>query len=475
MALRKERDLMAITELSLDLARRIQRETGQNVFLCYQCVKCTSGCPLAQFFDLQPNQVMRAIQLGQDELALNAKTPWLCASCMTCTTRCPQGLDVAKIMDHLTMIAREEGIEPKVPEAALFNKAFLREVDLWGRAYELGLILEMNLRTGQPFKDVPMGLEMLRKGKIRIIPSIGRPPRRVQAVEPKPNQIAYYPGCSLHSTASEFDHSARAVCQALGLELIEPPGWICCGSTAAHKTDPDLAVELPLRNLALIEQSGLTEAALPCAACFNRFRTALYDTRADPELKRRTDDRIGYIYQDQVQVRSLLDMLVNRVGLDEIGRKVTRPLGGLKVVSYYGCLLSRPPQVTGAQHPENPQDMDRLMAVLGAQVIDWSDKTSCCGGSLSLTQTDIVLNLSRRLIEHARAAGADAIAVACPLCHTNLDERQTQMNLETPLPALYFTQLMALALGLGAQAAALHKNMIDPRPLLSRLHLIEAG
>ncbi len=458
---------MVITTLSPHLARRIQRETGQNVFLCYQCIKCTSGCPLAAFFDLQPNQVMRAIQLGQDASALEAKTPWLCASCLTCTTRCPQGLDVARIMEHLTMIAREEGIAPKVPEVALFNKAFLRQVDLWGRAYELGLIAEMNLRSGQPFKDLPLGIEMLRKGRLRLFPSTGRPPKQVKPIEPKPNQIAYYPGCSLHSTATAFDRSARAVCQALGLDLVEPPGWMCCGSTAAHKTDTDLATELPLRNLALIEQSGLREAALPCAACFNRFRTALYQTRADPELKRRMQARIGTAFHDRVAVRSLLDVLVNRVGLEAIARQVKRPLSGLRIVSYYGCLLSRPPQITGAQHPENPQEMDRLMAALGATPLDWSDKTTCCGASLSLTRADIALELSRNLIEHARAAGADLIAVACPLCHTNLDTRQGQMHLERPLPALYFTQLVALALGLGHEATALHQNMIDPRPTLA--------
>ncbi|MER3459121.1 MAG: hypothetical protein C4309_11295 [Chloroflexota bacterium] len=443
--------------MSPELARRIQRETGQNVFLCYQCVKCTSGCPLAAFFDLQPNQVMRALQLGQAELALNAKTPWLCASCLTCTTRCPQGLDVARIMDHLTMIAREAGIAPKVPEVALFNKAFLRQVDLWGRAYELGLIAELNLRTGQPFRDLPLGIEMLRKGKLRLLPSRGRPPKQARPVEPKPNQIAYYPGCSLHSTATAFDRSARAVCQALGLDLTV--------ALAAEAGQLELNVMMPVMAYALLQSIQLlanaarvfrekcVEAALPCAACFNRFRTALYETRADPELKRRMEARIGIPFQDRVMVRSLLDVLVNRVGLEAIARQVKRPLAGLRIVSYYGCLLLRPPQITGAQHPENPQDLDRLMAARGA--------------SLSLTRADIVLELSRNLIERARAAGADLIAVACPLCHANLDERQAQMHLEMPLPALYFTQLVALALGLGDEATALHTNMIDPRPTLA--------
>jgi heterodisulfide reductase subunit B len=134
-------------------------------------------------------------------------------------------------------------------------------------------------------------------------------------------------------------------------------------------------------------------------------------------------------------------------------------------VCYYGCLLTRPPEVTGSAHPENPTDMDDLLRALGAEVVDWSYKTSCCGAAHSLTRQDIVLKLSGDLIGHAREAGADVIAVACPLCHTNLDARQFQMSVGDPMPVLYFTQLMALALGLPDQAA-LNKNLVDPLPLL---------
>jgi heterodisulfide reductase subunit B len=122
--------------------------------------------------------------------------------------------------------------------------------------------------------------------------------------------------------------------------------------------------------------------------------------------------------------------------------------------------------VTGAKHPQNPTDLDELMTALGAEVVDWSYKTTCCGAAHSLTRPDIVLKLSGDLIRHAREAGADVIAVSCPLCHTNLDARQFQMKLEEPMPVMYFTQLMALALGLPPKASALHKNLVDPRPLL---------
>ena len=120
--------------INSNLAQRIQEELGQNVFLCYQCVKCTSGCPIGKYFDWQPNQIMRAIQLGQEDIALESQTPWLCSSCQTCTTRCPQGLDIARIMDFLTREALDRGIDPPIPEVDNMNKAFLREVRLWGRS-----------------------------------------------------------------------------------------------------------------------------------------------------------------------------------------------------------------------------------------------------------------------------------------------------------------------------------------------------
>jgi heterodisulfide reductase subunit B len=449
-----------------DLARRVQDELGQNVYLCYQCVKCTSGCPVAEFFDWQPNQVMRALQLGQEDIALGSQTPWLCASCQTCTTRCPQGLDITAIMGFLTREGLRRGLKPQIPEVKIFNEAFLREVRLWGRAYELGLMAEMKLRTRNLLGDMDLGVRMLRKNKLPFLPNPARRPRKVKPVPGAADAVAYYPGCSLHSTATEFNQSAEAVCQALGLHLIEPHGWVCCGSSAGHRADPQVAMRLPMQNLALIEQSGFQEVAMPCAACFNHHKTALYEIRRDEEHKRQVEAALDYAYQDRVRVSTLTEALLNHVGKDKVAAKTQKPLKGLRLVCYYGCLLTRPPQVTGARHPENPTDMDELLAAAGAEVLDWSYKTACCGAAHSLTRPDIVLKLSRDLIEHARQSGAEAIAVACPLCHTNLDARQFQMKLADSMPVLYFTQLLAIALGLPEKEAVLHKNLVDPRPLL---------
>lgn len=452
--------------LNADLARRVQEGLGQNVFLCYQCVKCTSGCPVAEFFDWQPNQIMRALQLGQDDIALGAQTPWLCAACQTCTTRCPQALDIAAIMEFLSREARARGIAAPVPEVPIFNEAFLREVRLWGRAYELGLMAEMKLRTRNFTGDLDLGVKMMRKRKLAFLPRRVRPPHKVKPVAAPPNAVGYYPGCSLHSTAREYDVSTQAVCGALNLPLVEPRGWVCCGSSAAHRADPDAALRLPLENLALIEQSGLREVTMPCAACFNRHKAAQFEIRHDAGRKAEMDRALGYSYQDTVQVSTLIEAITQHVGAEAVGARVQRPLAGLRVVCYYGCLLTRPPEVTGAERAEYPLGMDRLIEALGGTPVDWDDKVSCCGASLSLTRTELVLELSGRILENAQARGAEVVAVACPLCHANLDGRQTQMKIARTIPTLYFTQLMALAFGL-PEEAALSRNMIDPRPVLA--------
>jgi heterodisulfide reductase subunit B len=424
---------------------------------------------LATEFDLTPNQVMRALQLGEDERVLNSKTIWLCASCQTCVTRCPHGIDLPRINDHLAITALKRGIKPMIPEIATFRQVFLRNARWLGRAYELGLIAEMNMRTLQPMKDVPMGLTMLRKGKVKVLPSFARPPKRAQPVPQRENQIAYYPGCSLHSLSSELDHSARAVFKELGVDLFEPKGWTCCGSSPAHSTDHLLATVMPIQNMAIYEQSGFKEVLAPCISCYSRFKAAQYDIERNPALRQEVDEKIGYAFQDRVAVKSLLDVFEERVGLDAIAKRVNKPLHDLKVVAYYGCLLTRPPKVTRAAHPENPMGMEHIVERLGATALDWSYKVDCCGGSLSLTRTEIVLNLTRKILDNALAVGADLMVTACPLCHVNIDTRQAPLKLDRPMPILFITQLMGLAFGLNPHSLGLEKHMVDTRPVVERV------
>jgi heterodisulfide reductase subunit B len=461
--------------ISGNLADRIQEAIGENVYLCYQCVKCTSGCPVASYFDWQPNQIMRAVQLGQEDIALESKTPWLCASCLTCTTRCPQGLNITAIMEFLTREVLETGGKPQVPVTNQFNRAFMREINLWGRSYEPGLMAELMVQNPKSaIDDFQLYLKFFQKGKVSLLPHPAKMPskRQIKPVSGAEDTVAYYPGCSLETTATEYNGSTLAVCEALDFNLAEPKGWVCCGSSAAHRADPEAALHLPMENLALIERHGYKEVTMPCAACFNRHKAAIYEIREHKEHKRSMDQLMEYEYQDQVQVSSIVEAIYNHVGPEKLASKTKKPLKDLKLVCYYGCLLTRPPEVTEAENPEYPQEMDLLMKALGAEVLDWSYKTSCCGAGHSLTRPDIVVDLSGSLVQHALDQGADAIVVACPLCHMNLDARQFQMTVDHPLPIMYFTQLMAIALDLPLKAAALNKNIVDPRPILREKGLI---
>ncbi|GAB4477564.1 MAG: CoB--CoM heterodisulfide reductase iron-sulfur subunit B family protein [Anaerolineales bacterium] len=279
------------------------------------------------------------------------------------------------------------------------------------------------------------------------------------------NTYTYYPGCSLESTACEYDASVRAVFRALDIELHELEEWNCCGASSAHSVNPILALALPARNLALAQPLGY-DLVMPCAACFNRHKSADYEMRHDPKRREELEEIIGFSYEGKIAVRPLLEVLTVGVGFDRIRQRVTHPLTGLKVVGYYGCLLVRPPEVTQFENPENPRLMNQLLESLGADAVEWSYATECCGGGLSLTKSNVAARLVNRLAERAREAGAAAIVTSCPLCQINLEMRQGK---ERRMPIFYFTELMGLAFGLAEAESWWSKHLIDPKPLLAEI------
>jgi heterodisulfide reductase subunit B len=502
---------MTVT-LKTDLARQIQERSGENVFLCYQCKKCTAGCPVAAYFDLTPHQILRACQFGQTDLVLNSRTISICAACETCSTRCPQGIDIARIMDVLEIMAAEQGIKAKAPTVPMFYKSANRSIDWFGRMWELGLMAELYIREffareldfGQLFKyDLPLAIKMFRNGKLKVLPSIARRRRngrKPQAtIEPdmmpsypeartgtgtlalaaRGDVISYYPGCSLHATGIEFHMSTKAIAEKLNLNLVEPEGWVCCGTSPAHNTNHFRAIKLPMQTLAIAQEMGHSYMTMPCAACFSRFRIAMHEVQNDPDLRRRIARETGFEYTGGIKVDSLLTTITDRVGLEAAVQPVVRPLEGLKVACYYGCLLTRPPDVTGAERFEYPMNMDQLVEALGAEAVDWSYKTDCCGGSLSLSTLEIALDLSHKILENAIEVGADIISTACPLCHANLDMRQKQINEqyggEFDIPVVYFTQLMGVAYGLDAKTLGMHKHLSDAIGLLGEKQLLAEG
>jgi heterodisulfide reductase subunit B len=295
------------------------------------------------------------------------------------------------------------------------------------------------------------------------------------------NKYAFYPGCTLHSTGVEFGASTELVCQALGLEMVEIPDWNCCGASSAHSMDPTLFLALPARNLAKAQEVGLDDLAIPCAACYSRTAAADLALQQDGAFRAKMESVLGFEYERRVRPRNLLDIMANDLSQEQLKAKVKRPLAGLKVVSYYGCLLIRPPEYTQRwDDPEHPQSMDYVVELMGAEAVPWSYGIDCCGGSLTLNRSDVVVHLVDKLVRAAHEAGAEALVTACPMCMANVDGRQiyrggsplprpAKADYE-PLPIFYFTELMALAYGLPMKKV-LGRHLVDPRPLLERLGL----
>ncbi|MFH1784776.1 MAG: CoB--CoM heterodisulfide reductase iron-sulfur subunit B family protein [bacterium] len=283
-------------------------------------------------------------------------------------------------------------------------------------------------------------------------------------------RYAYFPGCSLHSTAKEYDMSTREVASALGIELLEIPDWICCGATPAHITMHLLSLALPVKNLLKAREMDSYEVVTCCAACFSRLKIANEFMRNDLVHREQVNEILGEKYKGEVKVRHFLDVMANVFGLKNLEDKVTRQMGGFKVACYYGCLLTRPPEITEFDDVEAPHVMDDLMSAVGVETVDWPYKTECCGASFSLTKTDIVLKLSCDILQMASDEGAQAIVVACPLCQSNLDLRQKMINKKFKkkfnIPILYFTQLIGLSLGIEAKKLGLNKHIVSPIPLL---------
>ncbi|HEY93346.1 MAG TPA: heterodisulfide reductase subunit B [Dehalococcoidia bacterium] len=283
-------------------------------------------------------------------------------------------------------------------------------------------------------------------------------------------KYAYYPGCSLESQlAKEFDLSTLAVSKVLGIELEELHDWNCCGASSGHSTNMALNHAIVGRNLALGEEQGLDIAAA-CPACYLRLKHTRHSALEDQDVKSNMIDAIDMPYEGRYDVKHILDIIVNDVGLDAIKEKVVKPLTGLQVVSYYGCVLVRPPDIVGFDDPENPQSMDILLSALGADVRDWSGKVECCGASLALTKRNIVIDLVEDLVTMARDVGADAMVAACPLCDMNVDGRQKLSS--DAMPVFYFTELMGLAIGLSGTNKWWGKHIISPKRVLKSHNLI---
>jgi heterodisulfide reductase subunit B len=284
-------------------------------------------------------------------------------------------------------------------------------------------------------------------------------------------RYAYYPGCSLHAGAKEYDTSWRAVCETLGIELVEMENWSCCGTVHATNVDRVLSLALAARNLTIGEALGL-EIVAACSGCYKNLRTADLTLKRDAELQKRVNASLTHSFRGETAVRHPLYVIVEDVGLETL-TDIPRPLRGLRVAPYYGCVLTRPAYLDPPDDPEYPMAMDYLLKALGAEVVPFPAKAKCCGGAVLLSHTEVSVDLSGKLLKQAKEAGAQCVAVACPMCQMALDGYQPRIERalgdRLNLPILYFTQLMGLAMGIEEQHLGLDRLFVAPTNALARV------
>ncbi|HUV34534.1 MAG TPA: CoB--CoM heterodisulfide reductase iron-sulfur subunit B family protein [Candidatus Desulfaltia sp.] len=297
-------------------------------------------------------------------------------------------------------------------------------------------------------------------------------------------RLAYYPGCTLKTNARNFEDSTMATAETLGIELIEPGRWNCCGTVHALAKDDVMHHLAPIRNLIRVEELN-AEGSLDgnkvvtlCAMCYNTLKRSNQVFNQDSDKRKKIRDIMteeDTQYSGGVEVIHYLEVL-KELGWDNVAAHVKKPLKGLKVALYYGCLLLRPRGI-GIDDADSPTIMEDLLKALGAETVSFAYSQKCCGSYHTVHMREAVADLSHKILKQAEAAGADILATACPLCEYNLGPRQTQVKQQYPsfnsIPVVYFTQLMALAFGLGEEATAFEANRPDPRPLLKEKGLQE--
>lgn len=284
---------------------------------------------------------------------------------------------------------------------------------------------------------------------------------------------AYYPGCSARGSSADYEKSTQGVCAALGMTLVDIPGWNCCGSTPAHAVDMELSAALCSRNLDIAAQQGVQKLLTPCPSCLSNLRHTA-KRMENPRFRARVDELLdnpaALKFPD---VTSVMQGIAAHCDANDLASHVRRSLDGLTLAPYYGCLMSRPAEIMDFGDPENPTLMESLLAACGATVLDFPLKTACCGASYGIPERSMTARLSARILQLAADMKADAVVVACPLCQMNLDLRQPQAakaaKANFAMPILYFTQAMGLAFGLSPDILGFDKLRVRADALLDKL------
>lgn len=276
-------------------------------------------------------------------------------------------------------------------------------------------------------------------------------------------QIGYYPGCALHGSSNDYEQSVRACMEHLGVKLVELKDWICCGATAAHSINKKLSIALPARNLAIAERDGFGELLAPCPLCSMEFSKSRMMLLNDSALRREISEVVELPLEGRTEIVNLIQIF-QKVGTELIKAKAKRQLAEFKPACYYGCMLTRPRNIVQFDDPEHPTSMEALLTELGAQPVDWNYKTECCGAGMTMANDGTVIRLSHKILENAKAHGANCVVVACPMCHVNLDMKQSDidhaMNTKHEMNIYYLSDLVGLALGLDEKSLGIDRHFV---------------
>ena len=291
-------------------------------------------------------------------------------------------------------------------------------------------------------------------------------------------KLSYFPGCTLKNHAKNFEDSALCSLKNLDVEVEEIRRWNCCGTVYSLTTDDLIHHVAPIRNLIRAKEAGSDRLMTLCAMCYNTLKRSNERVRSNPEDLGIINDlmyREEIDYEGDVDVVHLLEILKNEIKFENIAKKAVKSLKGLKVASYYGCYLVRPQEI-GFDDVENPMIIDELMTALGAEAIDFPYKVECCGAYQTVDKPEIIADRTNQILSSAIKQGAEVVTVSCPLCAFNLDQRQKETQQKFPefknIPILYFSQLLAIALGCPQDSLRLDLHYIDPKPILKEKGLI---
>ncbi|MFQ5427902.1 MAG: CoB--CoM heterodisulfide reductase iron-sulfur subunit B family protein [Thermodesulfobacteriota bacterium] len=280
-------------------------------------------------------------------------------------------------------------------------------------------------------------------------------------------KYAYYPGCASQEMTKEANNTTRLVASALGIELLDMPKANCCGAGLMNDYNYELSIALNARIFAEAETMGLDIMTI-CSTCLMVMSTANRDLKKDPALLKQTNKTLaeaGLHYSGEVEVKQLLWVLAEDYGLENLKRKVVKPLNWLKVAPFYGCHSLRPSDALGVDDPENPHTLEVVIKTLGADVVDYKDKTRCCGFQVNLVAEDMAVEMTGLRLMKAKDRGARCMVTPCPFCHINLDNYQglaeKKIHSKISLPVFHLPQLVGLALGLGTRQMGLERHLVS--------------